>query len=210
MTRVVIAAASPAVRAGLAALLSAHPGFTLLEAVARPAGLADLAETVEADVVLLALEPGEPLPLPLALLPDRMGRAPAVVVLGDDPADGWVQRGLRSGARGALARTATGEQIAAAVTAAAAGLVALPAGLAATGAPRPVLRATVPASGLTPREIEVLGMLAEGLGNKVIAARLGISDHTVKTHVAAIFGKLGVSTRAEAVASAARLGLIML
>jgi len=53
-------------------------------------------------------------------------------------------------------------------------------------------------------------MLAEGLGNKVIAARLGISDHTVKTHVAAVFGKLGVSTRAEAVASAARLGLIML
>jgi DNA-binding NarL/FixJ family response regulator len=174
VTRVVIAAASPAVRAGLAALLSAHPGFTLLEAVARPAGLADLAETVEADVVLLALEPGEPLPLPLALLPDRMGRAPAVVVLGDDPADGWVQRVLRSGARGALARAA------------------------------------VPASGLTPREIEVLGMLAEGLGNKVIAARLGISDHTVKTHVAAVFGKLGVSTRAEAVASAARLGLIML
>jgi DNA-binding NarL/FixJ family response regulator len=73
-----------------------------------------------------------------------------------------------------------------------------------------VLRATVPAPGLTPREIEVLAMLAEGLGNKVIAARLGISDHTVKTHVAAIFGKLGVSTRAEAVAFAARLGLIML
>jgi DNA-binding NarL/FixJ family response regulator len=88
--------------------------------------------------------------------------------------------------------------------------VVLPAQFAASGAARPVLRATVPAPGLTPREIEVLGMLAEGLGNKVIAARLGISDHTVKTHVAAIFGKLGVSTRAEAVASAARLGLIML
>ena len=210
MTRVVIAAASPAVRAGLAALLSGHPGFTLLEAVARPTGLADLAETVEADVVLLALEPGEPLPLPLALVPDRLGRAPAVVVLGDDPADGWVQRVLRSGARGALTRTATGEQIAAAVAAVAAGLVVLPAEPAGSSAPRPVLRSASPAPALTPREIEVLGMLAEGLGNKVIAARLGISDHTVKTHVAAIFGKLGVSTRAEAVASAARLGLIML
>ncbi len=210
MTRVVIAAASPAVRVGLAALLAGHPGFTLLEAVARPAGLADLADTVEADVVLLALEPGEPLPLPLALVPDRLGRAPAVVVLGDDPAEGWAQRVLRSGARGALARTATGEQIAAAVAAAAAGLVVLPAEPAGSGAPRPVHRPTSPAPALTPREIEVLGMLAEGLGNKVIAARLGISDHTVKTHVAAIFAKLGVSTRAEAVVSAARLGLIML
>ncbi|MGH7528065.1 MAG: response regulator transcription factor, partial [Gemmatimonadales bacterium] len=67
-----------------------------------------------------------------------------------------------------------------------------------------------PVQPLTARETEVLGMLAEGIGNKLIAARLGISEHTVKTHVAAIFGKLGVSTRAEAVASAARLGLIML
>jgi two-component system, NarL family, response regulator YdfI len=73
-----------------------------------------------------------------------------------------------------------------------------------------VLRPPSPAPALTPREIEVLGMLAEGLGNKVIATRLGISDHTVKTHVAAVFGKLAVSTRAEAVASGARLGLIML
>ena len=53
-------------------------------------------------------------------------------------------------------------------------------------------------------------MLAEGLGNKVIAGRLGISDHTVKSHVASIFSKLDVSTRAEAAVSAARLGLIML
>jgi two-component system, NarL family, response regulator YdfI len=210
VTRVVIAAASPAVRAGLAALLANHSGFTLLETVARPAGLADLAETVEADVVLLALEPGEPLPLPLSLVPDRLGRAPAVVVLGDETADGWVERVLRSGARGALARTVTGEQIAAAVAAAAAGLVVLPVEPAGSGAPRPVLRPPSPAPALTPREIEVLGMLAEGLGNKMIAARLGISDHTVKTHVAGVFGKLGVSTRAEAVASGARLGLIML
>jgi len=53
-------------------------------------------------------------------------------------------------------------------------------------------------------------MLAEGLGNKQIAARLGISEHTVKAHVAAIFGKLGVSTRTEAVTLGARIGLIML
>jgi DNA-binding NarL/FixJ family response regulator len=63
---------------------------------------------------------------------------------------------------------------------------------------------------LTPREQEILGMLAEGLPNKAIASRLGISDHTVKTHLEAIFDKLGASTRAEAVARAVRAGLLLL
>lgn len=209
MTRVVIAAAAPAVRAGLSALLSANPSFTVLETAARPGLLADLADTVEAEVLLVALEPGEPLPVPLALPPDRAGREPAVVVLGDDPPDAWAARAIRAGARGALSRTATGEQIAAAVAAAAAGLVVTPAESAP--ALRPAVHAsTAPAQALSPREIEVTAMLAEGLGNKVIAARLGISEHTIKSHVASIFAKLGVSTRAEAVVSAARLGLIML
>jgi DNA-binding NarL/FixJ family response regulator len=211
VTRVVIAAAAPAVRAGLGALLSANPAFTVLETAARSGVLADLADTVEADVLLVALEPGEPLPVPLALPPDRAGREPTVVVLGDDPADGWAVRAIRAGARGALPRTATGEQISAAVAAAAAGLTVLPADPGSPPPPRPALHAAAPpAQALSPREIEVIAMLAEGLGNKVIAARLGISDHTVKSHVASIFAKLGVSTRAEAAVSAARLGLIML
>ncbi len=210
MIRVVIAAASPAVRAGLGALLAAHSGFTVLETLARPGGLGHVLETVEADVVLLALEPGEPLPLPLAVQPDGAGREPAIVVLGDEPADAWASRALRAGARGALPRTAGGDQIAAAVSAVAAGLVvrtAEPAGALPLPALRPI---APPVQPLTAREVEVLAMLAEGLGNKAIAVRLGISDHTVKTHVGSIFGKLGVSTRAEAVASSARLGLIML
>ncbi len=209
MTRVLITATSPTVRAGLGALLAGHANLTLLEAPGRPGLLADLAETVEADVVLLALEPGELLPLPLGLPPDLAGREPAVVVLGDDMAEGWIPRALRAGARGALPRTATGEQIAAAVTAAAAGLVVQPAALSPALA-RPTLNPIAPAPPLTPREVEVLAMLAEGLANKAIAGRLAISEHTVKTHVAAIFGKLGVSTRAEAVATAARMGMLML
>jgi DNA-binding NarL/FixJ family response regulator len=63
---------------------------------------------------------------------------------------------------------------------------------------------------LTPREIEVLELLAEGLPNKGIAARLGISDQTVKFHVAAIMGKLGASNRTDAVRRAVRRGLISL
>jgi ATP/maltotriose-dependent transcriptional regulator MalT len=58
--------------------------------------------------------------------------------------------------------------------------------------------------------VEVLGLLAAGLGNKVIAGRLAISEHTVKSHVTSLFAKLGVSTRAEAVAAGVRQGLLML
>jgi two-component system nitrate/nitrite response regulator NarL len=63
---------------------------------------------------------------------------------------------------------------------------------------------------LTPRELEVLRLVAEGLPNKTIAARLDISEHTVKFHVNTILGKLGVASRTEAVVRATRLGLILL
>jgi len=63
---------------------------------------------------------------------------------------------------------------------------------------------------LTNRERQVLGLLADGLGNKQIAARLGISANTVKTHLELLFDKLGVSSRTEAVATAARRGLLLL
>ncbi len=209
MTRVLVTATSPTIRAGLRALLADYPDLTVLEAPGRPGPLADLAETVEADVVLLALEPGEALPLPLALPPDAAGREPAVVVMGDEPLEGWTQRALRAGARGVLPRGASAGQIAAAVSAAAAGLVVQPS-IASPAPARPTLDAIAPAPSLTPRESEVLAHLAEGLGNRAIATRMAISEHTVKTHVAAIFGKLGVSTRAEAVAIGVRSGMLML
>jgi len=65
-------------------------------------------------------------------------------------------------------------------------------------------------AGLTAREVEVLRLIAEGLGNKQIAARLAISEHTVKFHVASVFAKIRASTRAEAVMIGARRGLIVL
>lgn len=78
------------------------------------------------------------------------------------------------------------------------------------GAPRTATEATHAPPSLTQREREILSLLADGLGNKQIAARLGISPSTVKTHVEVLFEKLAVTSRAEAVAVAVRKGLLFL
>jgi DNA-binding CsgD family transcriptional regulator len=72
----------------------------------------------------------------------------------------------------------------------------------------PATELDAPVEELTPRERDVLALLADGYGNRLIAARLGISEHTVKFHLASIFGKLGASTRTEAVRKGLELGLI--
>jgi DNA-binding NarL/FixJ family response regulator len=117
---------------------------------------------------------------------------------------------LASGAAGTLRREATPERLAAAAHAAAEGLVVLEPGALDLDALRGTPSLDAPIESLTRRELEVLPLLADGLTNRRIAERLGISEHTVKFHVNAILGKLGAATRAEAVARAARLGLLPL
>jgi len=137
----------------------------------------------------------------------------AVIVLSEQPNAAWLAKALRAGVRAVLPREVTPEQLRTALEAAVAGLVVVhPSELSA------VLPATVGSSAvveelpepLTPREREVLQMLAAGFANKEIAARLAISDHTVKFHVASILGKLGASTRTEAVSAGIRRGLVLL
>jgi len=212
--RALIAAASPVVRAGLEALLARSASLAIVAATSGDT-LADDIETHEPQVVLLAVEPRDD-SLPnvvtrIALSPDAVPRTPAVVLLADAPSLAWTADALRAGARSVLPRDATPDEIIAALEAAAAGLVTLPADLAidlvsTTRGTRPA----GPSTPLTRRETEVLGFLAEGLANKNIAARLGISEHTVKTHVASILTKLDAFSRAEAVAIGARQGLILL
>ena len=104
---------------------------------------------------------------------------------------------------------ATAEELAAAIAAARAGLVALhPDALSGAAAARAAPRGG--AAALTPREIEILEMMAEGMSNRTIAGRLGISSQTVKFHVASILAKLGAASRTEAVTFGVRRGLIAL
>ena len=132
---------------------------------------------------------------------------PVVAVLWSDEQAG---EALAAGARVVLLRDRIEDRLLPAVNAAVAGLVALDVGLAeAVLRPRPAV-APVLAEPLTPREGEVLQLLAEGLTNRRIGERLGISEHTAKFHVNAILGKLGASSRSEAVAQATRLGLVLL
>ena len=217
MIRALIAAASPVMRAGLEALLARSASVAIVATTAGDA-LADDIETHEPQVVLLAVEPGNDaspnVASRIALSPDAVARTPAFVLLADAPTATWTADALRAGARSVLPRDATPDEIIAALEAAAVGLVTLPVELAAdfVSATRgPTTRsAGPPTQPLTRREVEVLGMLAEGLANKNIAARLGISEHTVKTHVASILTKLDAFSRAEAVAIGARQGLILL
>jgi two-component system, NarL family, nitrate/nitrite response regulator NarL len=134
-------------------------------------------------------------------------RIPVVAVLWSEEQAG---EALGAGARAVLLRDRLEDRFLPALTAAASGLVAIDESLAESllrhrPAPAPAL-----AEALTPRETEVVQLLAEGLTNRRIGERLGISEHTAKFHVNAILGKLGAQSRGEAVAQAARLGLVLL
>ena len=213
LTRVLVAASSAVVRAGLEAL-AAGAGVVVVGSAGSLDGLAERVAAAEPDVVLLALDADESEGTPPSLAAEG-GAGPAVVVLADEADAAWAAAALRGGVRGVLPREASPAEIAAAVRAAAAGLVVLHPELAGalgpSAGPRvPPRTAGAPVQPLTPREVEVLALLAEGFGNKAIAPRLRISEHTVKAHVASIFAKLHATTRAEAVVIGARHGLVML
>jgi len=116
---------------------------------------------------------------------------------------------LAAGARGVLSRERLEEQLLPSVRAALLGLLVVDESFGeALVRPAPAADALI--EPLTPRETEVLQLLAEGLTNRRLGERLGISEHTAKFHVNAILGKLGARTRGEAIAQAARLGLLLL
>ena len=185
--RVLLDAKDPARRRELAVLL-AESGHAVVDG------------TAPWEVALVDLAAGEE-------PPEVGGRRPLVLL-----ADHLDLEAAGSGAAmvSVLPRDAPARQVEAAVVAAAAGLVVRVPGATASPA------ATVPgfarddpgAPLLTPREVEILALLGDGASNKAVARRLGISAHTVKFHLEAVFRKLGVTTRAEAVARGLRQRLI--
>jgi DNA-binding NarL/FixJ family response regulator len=210
--RVFIVAASPLIRAGFQSMLA--------ESHIDVAGSAADFETVssqladaEPDVVLIEVASDAHEDLLNALEDAEVAHEYPVVVLSEQPQAAWLSKALRAGVRAVLPREVSPEQLHAALEAAVAGLVVVhpsevnavlpaPAALAS-----PVRELPEP---LTPREREVLQMISAGLGNKEIAGRMSISEHTVKFHVASILGKLGASTRTEAVSIGIRHGLVLL
>lgn len=135
----------------------------------------------------------------------------SVVMLVDEHNVDSVQEAINGTGRAVLNRDATPAEITAAIQAASSGLIVLDAERAhslISSVPVRVRGAAVQVEELTQREVEVLGLMAEGLGNKIIARRLGISEHTVKFHVASILGKLDAGSRTEAVTMGVRQGLI--
>jgi len=200
VTRLLIAAPSAVVRAGLETLVAGDP------AVEVAGSFADLSsvEALRPDVVLAALPVEE-------LAPPADGVAPAIVLLSADAQPAWSSEVLRLGVRAMLPRDAAPAEVLAAVEAASTGLAVVdPHDLEALLSASNPTAASAESTVLTPRELEVLRLMAEGAANKNIAWKLGISEHTVKFHVASILAKLNASTRTEAVAIGIRKGMILI
>lgn len=204
MIAVAIYAADPRTRERLTML--AADGVRVIGSIDRPASLSSLLDRV----VICAVLTEAPAEIDFTTwLGDR--RAPYVVLV-DDGAREAAQGALAAGAMAVLPKSASARAVRVAIEGAVTGLSVVAQSLRDDPGSRDLAAPTeIPEpQPLTPRELEVLAALADGASNKVIARRLGISFHTVKFHIASILEKLDAESRTEALAEAARRGLVML
>lgn len=212
-TRVLVVAPYPTARAGLRAVVESDRRFEV-------AGEADGVEMMVPRLEVLAprvvlLDPGADLDAALNSFMSLSGAnvLPPIVLIAQS-IEAAVEV-VESGVQGVLLPDATAEEIVSALHAVLAGLTVLDSRAMESliehrVLPDPPRQPEDEIDALTPREHEVLQLIAQGLPNKTIAAELGISEHTVKFHVGSILAKLEASSRAEALARAARRGLIVL
>jgi DNA-binding NarL/FixJ family response regulator len=212
LIRVLVWAKSAITRAGLEAIVRADPRFEIAENSGRNADLLSAMRESAPDTVLLDTSDtsiARRLPLVSAL-----PAAPALVALVDTIRRADILRALQSGARAVLWCESHPREITAALQAAHDGLTVFSPEILEVLLPASAEMASPddlpPGEPLTAREIAVLSLLAEGAPNKEIAARLRISEHTVKFHVSSILAKLGAATRTEAVTRGYKEGLILM
>ncbi|GAA4607118.1 DNA-binding NarL/FixJ family response regulator [Actinoplanes octamycinicus] len=203
--RLLIADDHPVVRAGLRAVLETEPGLAVVAEAATAEQAVARAADGDIDVVLMDLQfkGGMTGAEATAAITARPG-APRVVIVTTYGTDADTLPAIAAGATGYLLKDAPPEELAAAVRTAAAGRTAL----APSVADRLLSRLRQPDTALTRRETEVLTLVAAGLSNQGVGARLHLTEGTVKSHLARIYLKLGVDSRTAAVAAATSLGLI--
>jgi two-component system, NarL family, response regulator YdfI len=211
-TRALVAARSAIRQAGLEKMLAESSEFETVGVCASLTALEERARQVRPDLIVLDYD-GES---PADALTAELGRIPAsisTVVLVDDPVPAFTAALLAAGAAAVIQRDSSFDELASTLHAVAEGLTVLGTEFARSLAERLPHRedaeAMEPAEKLTEREMDVLELLARGIGNKEIGAQLGISEHTVKFHISSILGKLSAANRTEAVTHGIRRGLII-
>jgi DNA-binding NarL/FixJ family response regulator len=195
----------PVVRDGIVGMVGSADDITVIGEASDGAEAVALAQVHAPDVVLMDLR--MPRMDGVAALREfaRLGIASRVVVLTTFDADADVLPAIAAGATGYLLKDASRDELLHAIRAAAAGRTVL----APEVASRLVDWVRTPqAALLTPRELEILGLIADGATNRAAGDRLHLSEATVKTHLLSIYGKLGVGDRAAAVAEGFRRGLL--
>ena len=220
--RIVVADDHEVVRAGFAELLDTRPDFTVVGTADDGAAAVRLCQELRPDVVLMDVRmPGMDGIEATRRLADSGDFRPRVIILTTFDLDEYVYEALRAGASGFLLKDVTAERLFDAVRVVADGEALLAPGVTrrlidefATQRRRPNIdtAATLGTAGLgtlTPRETEVLRLVAEGLSNAEIAARLVVNEETVKTHVSRVLRKLGLRDRTQAVVTAYESGLVV-
>jgi DNA-binding NarL/FixJ family response regulator len=207
--RVVVADDHPVVRDGLSALLGSVPGITVVETAATGREAVRAAVTTAPDVLVLDIQMPDVDGISAAAEIARAAPGVAVLILTMFDDDDSVFAAMRAGARGYLLKGAAQEEIIRAIHAVAAGQAIFSPGIATrvlTYLTHPPHDAE-PFPELTHRERDVLNLLAAGLPNATIAAKLGLAAKTISNHTSAIFTKLRVAGRAEAIIRARKAGL---
>ena len=202
--KILVADDHPMLREGLVAVLATQPDFEVVGEASDGAETVRLASSLEPDVILLDLEmPGTDGVAALRELHAAGSEASALVFTAYDT-DERILGALRAGAQGYLLKGASRDEIFSAIRTVAAGGSLLEPAVTA----RLLQNIDGAANDLTPRELEVLTLLADGLPNREIAGKLFVTERTVKFHVGSILSKLDAANRTEAARIAARRGLV--